>query len=126
MLRSTCYVYMIQCIHVVFRIYNVLFLSHAVTQLTNVSTSGNVSITAGNTHTFMCSATPPSGGRIVTYHWRTPNGGQSVGSSYAISNVSVDDAGTYTCTATIANDGGNIIIVNTMATENATLTVNGR
>lgn len=98
-----------------------------VTQTTNITTSGNAEVVAGANHTFTCSPSLPSGGEISSYQWTNPSGAVvSTESSYIINGASINDAGTYTCTVTVTNSSDYTVIVNTMATGMATLTVNGK
>lgn len=96
-----------------------------VNQLT-VEAMSTGSAIVGTSYTFDCSVTPPSGVTVSSYQWTNPSDVVvSSGSSLTINPVSVNDAGTYTCTVVVTNSSAYIVVMNPH-TGTAKLTVNGK
>ena len=102
------------------------FVFHYLVSVTPVITDiPDATVTAGSRATFTCTATAPNEYDIA-YQWAPPSGSVSNDNPYTIDSVSVSQAGTYNCTATVSHSNEYVNIQNPMATDTATLTVTSK
>ena len=102
------------------------FVFHYLVSVTPVITDiSDAIVTAGSQATFTCTATAPNEYNIA-YQWAPPSGSVSNDNPYTIDSVSVSQAGTYTCTATVSHSNEYVLIQNPAATDTATLTVTSK